>query len=99
VNRNPAFVKNCLTLAGLPVQGGAAEHLPGDTDGPDVGEIITSGAFIAFYSSSALANRRAREIARNGEVSRHGKVTVLYVHAPDFPSATDAQRAAIESCV
>jgi hypothetical protein len=65
--------------------------------GPDLGEVITTGAFIAFYSSDELADRHARGL--DGEVSRHGKVTVLYVSDVDFPAATDAQRRTIEGCV
>jgi hypothetical protein len=97
--RTPGAVKKCLADRGLPATGGAAKPAREDTNAPDVGEVITAGAFIAFYSSARLADRRAREIAHNGTVSRHGRITVLYVSAPDFPAADKAQRKAIEACV
>lgn len=100
---NPSVeeVKACLAEAGLKAQGGAAEPLPGDQDAPDVGELIVppSGVFIAFYSSEGLADRLAEQISRNGEVTRHGRISVLYVDGAELPALSTDDREKIESCV
>jgi hypothetical protein len=84
VAAEPTSVKQCLVKAGLRVTGGAARPIPGDDDAPDRGELITSGTFIAFYSSSTRAAKlapavRARARHYHGTVSRRGAITVLYL--------------------
>jgi hypothetical protein len=101
--KNPTVeqVKACLHDAGLGAQGGATTPLPGDDNAPDVGEIVVppSGVFIAFYSSAARAARLAKSIAANGELSRHGGITVLYSHAAGLPPLAPSDRKKIEACV
>jgi hypothetical protein len=53
---------------------------------PD-GELITTGAFIAFYTHAHKAQRLEPGIKQNarrfgGQVVRHGAVTVLWIHPP-----------------
>ena len=81
---------------GTKVTGAASRPLPGDTDAPDEGELITKGAFIAFYSSEEKADRLYAGILRNAMrlkagTSRRGRITVLYL--PGSP------RAQIDRCV
>ncbi len=89
-------VKSCLEGKGLRVTGGAGKPAPGDKDAPDRGELVTAGAFIAFYSSEELADKLATGVEANAKrikatVEREGEVTVIY---------TDAQtRDEIESCL
>jgi hypothetical protein len=89
-----AVVQKCLEDEGLRVR--AAKPARGDDDAPDRGELITSGAFVAFYSSSdraeelAAAVRESAEQAR-GEVARYDEVTVLYL--------PNSERHTIENCV
>lgn len=92
--RSIASVQKCLEDEGLEVR--AAMPGPDDDDAPERGELITSGAFVAFYSSSDRAEelaagvRKSAEQAR-GEVTRYGAVTVLYL--------PNAKRDTIENCV
>jgi hypothetical protein len=81
----PRSVKQCLEAKGLKVTGGPGKPLPGDTDAPDRGELITAGAFIAFYSSPARAEKLAPKIRANARrlqatVARRGAISVLYLH-------------------
>jgi hypothetical protein len=53
---------------------------------PD-GELITNGAFIAFYTDQRKAERLEPEVRQNarrfgGEVVRKGAVTVLWIRPP-----------------
>lgn len=81
--RTLTAVRSCLEGKGLKVTGGPAELATDDTDAPDRGELITAGAFIAFYSSAKVADDlaggvRANTKAFNGTVERHDDVTVVY---------------------
>jgi hypothetical protein len=97
-------VKRCLEKAGLTVEGGAfGSARPDDEDAPDVGELVVPGAFLAFYSTEALADRLAPGIRKNaerldGDLRRHGKITVLFVSTEGFATTGD-QRVRIEGCV
>ena len=89
-----ATVQKCLEDEGLQVR--AAKPGPGDDDAPDRGELITRGAFIAFYSSSERAEELADAVRGNadrvhGDVARYDDVTVLYL--------PNAERDPIENCV
>jgi hypothetical protein len=89
-----AAVQECLEDEGLEVR--AASPGPDDEDAPDRGELITAGAFVAFYSSADRAEELAAGVRSNagharGEVARYGDVTVLYL--------ADARRDTIENCV
>lgn len=92
--RSIASVQKCLEDEGLEVR--ATMPGPDDDDAPERGELVTSGAFVAFYSSSDRAEelaagvRKSAEQAR-GEVARYGDVTVLYL--------PNAKRDTIENCV
>jgi hypothetical protein len=89
-----AAVQKCLEDEGLEVR--AARPGPDDEDAPDRGELITNGAFVAFYSSShhaeeaAAGVRESAERAR-GEVARYDDVTVVYL--------PNAKRETIENCI
>jgi hypothetical protein len=87
-------VQKCLEDEGLEVL--AAMPGPDDDDAPDRGELVTSGALVAFYSSSDRAEQLAAGIRKNaeqtrGEVARYDDVTVLYL--------PKAKRDTIENCV
>jgi hypothetical protein len=89
-----ASVQKCLEDEGLEVR--AAMPRPGDDDAPDRGQLITNGAFVAFYSSSDRAERPAAEIRKRaeqvrGEVARYDEVSVLYL--------PNAKRDTIDNCV
>jgi hypothetical protein len=89
-----ASVKQCLEDEGLEVR--AAMPEPDDDDAPDRGELVTSGAFVAFYSSSDRAEQLMPEVRENveqarGEVARFDDVTVVYL--------PNAKRETIENCV
>lgn len=91
-----ASVKQCLLAKGLQVTGGEHTPIEGDTDGPDRGELITRGAFVAFYSSVRRADELADAVRENsqrtgGEVGRYGDVTVVYLQ--------NAKRETIEGCL
>jgi hypothetical protein len=90
-----AAVQKCLRDQGLDVLG-PAKPGPDDDDAPDRGELITTGAFVAFYSSSDRAEELAAGVRKNaeqarGEVARYDDVTVVYL--------PNAKRDTIESCV
>ena len=90
-----AAVQKCLQDEGLDVLG-PVKPGPDDDDAPDRGELITSGAFLAFYSSSDRAEELAVGVRKNakqarGEVVRYDDVTVLYL--------PNAKRDTIENCV
>ena len=87
-------VQKCLEDEGMEVL--AARPEPDDADAPDRGELVTTGAFVAFYSSSDHAEELAPEVRKNagqarGEVVRYGDVTVLYLPG--------AKRDKIENCL
>jgi hypothetical protein len=63
-----ASVKQCLEDEGLEVR--AAIPGPDDDDAPDRGELVTSGAFVAFYSSSDRAEQLAPEVRENADQAR-----------------------------
>jgi hypothetical protein len=89
-----AKVQECLEDEGMEVL--VARPQPDDDDAPDRGELITTGAFVAFYSSSDRAEELAAEVRENaerarGDVARYGDVTVLYL--------PDAKRDTIENCL
>jgi hypothetical protein len=89
-----ASVQECLEHEGLEVR--AAMPGPDDDDAPDRGELITSGAFVAFYSSSDRAEDLAAEVRENaerahGEVARFDDVTVVYL--------PNARRETVENCI
>ena len=91
-----AAVERCLEQEGLRTLGGAHTPDPDDTDAPDRGELITKGAFIAFYSTAKRADELADGVRENsgginGRVERHGDVTVVYLPGAD--------RDAVERCV
>jgi hypothetical protein len=92
--RRIASVKQCLEDEGFQVR--AAMPGPDDHDAPDRGELVTSGAFVAFYSSSDRAEQLVPEVRGNaeqarGEVARFEDVTVVYL--------PNAKRETIENCV
>jgi hypothetical protein len=98
----PEEFKACLEDAGLSAQGGTTKPLPGDEDAPDVGELIVppSGVFVAFYSTADRATRAARKIERNGELTRHGQITILYANRAELlPPLDPKDREKIENCV
>jgi hypothetical protein len=89
-----ATVEKCLEDEGLEVR--AAMPRADDDDAPDRGQLVTRGAFVAFYSSSDRAEELAAEVRKNadqarGEVARYDDVTVLYL--------PNAKRDTIETCV
>ena len=70
------------------------EQWPGSPDG----ELITGGAFIAFYTDPRKAQRLEPEVRQNarrfgGQVVRHGAVTVLWIHPP-----ASGLRGAVSGC-
>lgn len=90
-----ATVQKCLRDEGLDVVG-PVKPGPDDDDAPDRGELIATGAFLAFYSSADRAEELAAGVRENvengrGEVARYGDVTVLYL--------PNAKRDTIENCV
>jgi hypothetical protein len=91
-----AKVRACLAAKGLHALGGA-ELPPGGSSSPD-GELIVSGAFIAFYTDAAKARRLEPSVVRNAgrggwQVERRGDVTVLWIRPP-----STARRQALETC-
>jgi hypothetical protein len=77
-------VKTCLHDKGLRVIGGPGAPAPDDTNAPDRGELITTGAFIAFYSSEQVAERLSKGVKANAAgksltVDRRGAVTIVYI--------------------
>jgi hypothetical protein len=87
-------VERCLEDAGLEVR--AAKPGADDEDAPDRGELMTAGAFVAFYSSADRAEELAAEVRRaaaqaRAEVARYDDVTVVYL--------PNAKRDTIENCV
>jgi hypothetical protein len=88
-----AEVRECLEDAGMEVL--EAHPEPDDDDAPDRGELLTTGAFLGFYSSSDRADELAVAVRENvparGDVARYGDVTVLYL--------PEAERDTIENCV
>jgi hypothetical protein len=91
--RSIRAVQKCLEDEGLEVLGGKPG--PDDEDAPDRGELITRGAFVAFYSSSDRAEELAAEVRQeakqHGEVARYDDVTILYLR--------NANRETIENCI
>jgi hypothetical protein len=92
----PAATKACLEDRGLKVAGGESRPDADDNDAPDRGELITAGAFIAFYSSTQRADALAGGVSANASrlkarVVRHGPVTVLYLD--------DRSESAISGCL
>jgi hypothetical protein len=80
-----AAARTCLTRTGLSVTGGPV-FPPQGPNSPD-GELITTGALIAFYSDAHKAQRLEPGIEQNarrfgGRVVRRGAVTVLWIHPP-----------------
>jgi hypothetical protein len=80
-----ALAKRCLTSKGLHVTGGLVLPQQGPSS-PD-GELITAGAFIAFYTDARQAQRLEPEVKQNaarfhGRVVRHGAMTLVLVHPP-----------------
>ena len=91
-----AVARACLTSKGLRATGGPVfpEQGPGSPDG----ELITGGAFIAFYTDPRKAQRLEPEVRQNairfgGQVVRHGAVTVLWIHPP-----ASGLRGAVSGC-
>ena len=84
-------VRSCLEEKRVIVTGKPAQNAPataqnasGDDDAPDRGELLAPGAFIAFYSSPELADKRAAGIRTNAKrikatVERKGDVTIVYL--------------------
>lgn len=65
-----------------------------------VGELVIPGAFIAFYPSTATADRAAHRVAQNvaglrGSMVRRGNTTVAVVGTP----LTAAQRRHMLECL
>jgi hypothetical protein len=94
--RSIGAVKTCLRDEGLRVIGGPSAPAPDDTNAPDRGELITTGAFIAFYSSEQVAERLSKGVKANAAgkrltVDRKGAVTVLYIDT--------RSRGQIEACL
>ena len=88
--------RKCLEGQKFKVLGGAMKPAPDDDDAPDRGELITRGAFIAFYSSSDRADELAGGVRENakqtaGKVARYDDVTVVYL--------SNAPRDTIEGCL
>lgn len=80
-----AAERTCLTRKGLSVTGGPVFPQQGPNT-PD-GELITTGALIAFYTDGHNAQRLEPGIKQNarrfgGQVVPHGAVTVLWIHSP-----------------
>ncbi len=91
-----AAVKKCLEDNGVGTLGGAQRPNAEDTDAPDRGELITQGAFIAFYSSPKRADELeggVRQTSKEAgtDVVRHGDVTVVYL--------ANAGRDKVEACL
>jgi hypothetical protein len=89
-------VRACLDDRGLEVRGGATPDPSQDPNAPDVGELVTRGAFVAFYSTTGKADARAGEVRANvdragGKTERYGDVTVAFF--------TDAARDEVITCV
>jgi hypothetical protein len=79
-----ALVRTCLTNKGLHVGGGPV--FGQGPNSPD-GELITEGAFIAFYTDQHKAERLEPQVKQNakrfgGQVVRNGAVSVLWIHPP-----------------
>ena len=95
--RSIADIKACLEEeTGEQVTGGAFTPAPDDDDAPDRGELITRGAFIAFYSSAERADELAGGVRDNAEesgteVERYDDITVVYLPGAD--------REPIEGCL
>jgi hypothetical protein len=93
----------CLTSHGLRVTGGPvfppASESPSSPDGELIaGTPSAGGAFIAFYSGAAKAQRLEPEVVHNakrlgGLVERRGAVTVLWIRPP-----SSAARSSMEAC-
>jgi hypothetical protein len=92
-------VRACLTAGGEPVVGGLVLQAPSPGDpSPPAGELDTSGALIAFYVSTARAQRSEPSVLRNvkrigGEVEREGTETVAWVAKP-----SSALRSLVSRC-
>ncbi|TMK40469.1 MAG: hypothetical protein E6G56_07345 [Actinobacteria bacterium] len=105
-------VRRCLKAAGLNSIGGTGGStqvsstgqgptrttIAAPAPGAPIGELITTGTFIAFYSNQADANRAKPSVARNaarlhGSITRHGNITVIYLYP------TDTNRKKVERCV
>jgi hypothetical protein len=89
-------VRTCLTNKGLRVGGGPI--FPQQGPNTPAGELITGGAFIAFYTDQLKAERLEPQVRQNakrfgGQVVRNGAVTVLWIH----PSASGS-RDAVSGC-
>lgn len=90
----------CLRSAGFHVVGGPVGRTARG-DSAAVGELVTSGSFIAFYPSAAVAARAAPAITRNqtrlrigGSLVQRGNITILFV-GTSLPEPT---RGRIISC-
>jgi hypothetical protein len=92
--------KACLTRNGLRVTGGPAFPPERSSSSSPDGELIAAvGAFIAFYTDPAKAQRLEPEAMQNAkrhgwQVGRHGAVTVLWIHPP-----SSGVRSSVEACV
>jgi hypothetical protein len=91
----PAAAAACLGAAGYRVVDGSPNPQTGAS-----AQLLTSGAYIAFYQSSAVAARAEPAIAKaakalKGFAVREGSATVDFVGSP----LTAAARQKIVSCV
>jgi hypothetical protein len=91
----PAAATACLRAAGRPVVSGSPNPKTAA-----IAQLLTSGAYIAFYSSSALAAKAEPAIARTaralrGSTVQEGSATVDFAGSP----LTAAGRKRILACV
>jgi hypothetical protein len=78
--------RSCLAAARFRVVGGHVNKEASNGTGA-VGELVIPGAFIAFYSSTTIADRAAARVAQNvarlrGSMVRRGSATVAIVGSP-----------------
>jgi hypothetical protein len=91
----PAAATACLRAAGHPVVSGSPNAKTGA-----IAQLLTSGAYIAFYGSGALAAKAEPAIAKtakalHGSTVRQGRATVDFVGSP----LSAAARRRILACV
>lgn len=91
--------RSCLAAEGFRVVGGHVNQ-EASNGTRAVGELVISGAFIAFYPSTAVADRAAPHVAHNvarlkGSMVRRGNATVAIVGSP----LTGALRGKLLNCL
>lgn len=89
----------CLKARGVAAKG-PFPAMPDDDDAPDRGEVILPGAMLAFYSSAALAEKRARtELPKDGSTQNGLTIRVIRRGPVSALIFDPVNREAIEACL